>query len=109
MSTTEIILTVLLAVLTIAATFLSYYLYIRRKAQEAAEGAIGDAEEFEKTATEKLEQATEQVYSIIPSVLKFILTKEVVRAIVQKVFDRIKTFAEKEAANHKKKEAQKQE
>lgn len=98
MTITEIILTVALGVLAVIATFISYYFYVRKKAQEAAEGAIDEAEQDDKSGEEKLEIATEQVYAIIPAILKGILTKNMIRKIVQSAFDRIERYAKKQVS-----------
>lgn len=92
----EIITNLILGILAIVASFVGWYFYVKGKAYKAAEGAVDDAEQDGKTGAEKLEIATEQVYAIIPVVLKPFITKDIVRGIVQAAFDKIEAYAKKQ-------------
>lgn len=99
----EAIINIILGVLSIAVTFLSYYLYIKAKITSAAVGAINEAEMEDKTGEEKMEFAVAQVYALVPKILKPILTKEVIKQLIQMAFDKIKAFAikqNKESSNN---------
>lgn len=84
---------VLLAVFFIC---LSYYFYIRAKINAATEDAVNNAEQDDKTATEKMSLAVDQIYSIVPIAFKPFITKKAIQAIVQKAFDSIEAYAEKQ-------------
>ena len=92
----EAIISILLGIISIAVTFLSYYLYIKEKITSAAVGAINEAEVEDKTGEEKMEFAVAQVYALVPKVLKPIFTKAVIKQLVQVAFDKIKAFAIKQ-------------
>ena len=93
---TETILNLILGLLAVAVAFVSYYFYIRAKIQKAAESAIDDAEKDDKTGEEKLDEATDSVCAIIPAVLKPVIKRDFVKAIVQAAFDRIEAYAKKQ-------------
>ena len=92
----DIIFHAVLGLLTLAALLIGYYFYIRSVLASVADGVIDDAEVPDKTGTEKFEQAVEQAYALVPMIFKSVITKKTVEKIVQKAFDRIKSFAEKE-------------
>lgn len=98
----EIIINLILGILAIVASFVGWYFYVKGKAYKAAEGAVDDAEQDGKTGAEKLEIATDQVYAIIPVVLKPFITKDIVRDIVQAAFDKIEAYAKKQVKKKKK-------
>ena len=92
----EIILNIVLGVLALAGTFLSYYLHIKEKITAATVDAINTAENEDKTGEEKKQLAVEQVYALVPKVLKPIITKKFIDQLVQAAFDKIKAFAIKQ-------------
>lgn len=102
--TLEAIINILLGILAIIVSFISWYFYVKSKIYKATEGAVNDAEQDGKTAEEKLSMAVEQVYSVIPAILKPIISKEVVRGIVQAAFDKIEAYAKKQVAKKGKKD-----
>lgn len=106
--TVPTIITILLGILAVVVSFLSYYFYIKGKLYKAAEGAINDAEpdedpEDEKISAQKLDAATDQVYALIPAILKPIIKRDVVKGIVQAAFDRIEAYAKKQVSKNSKK------
>ena len=92
----ETIINILLGILSVAVAFLSYYLYIKEKITSATVGAINEAEIDDKTGEEKMAFAVEQVYALVPKVLKPIFTKAVIKQLIQVAFDKIKAFAIKQ-------------
>lgn len=98
----EAIINLILGIIAVIASFVGWYFYIKGKAYKAAEGAVDNAEQDGKTGAEKLEIATDQVYAIIPVVLKPFITKEIVRGIVQAAFDKIESYAKKQVEKNKK-------
>lgn len=91
-----VIVSIVLGVLAVLVTFVSYYLYIRGKVYQAAAGAVDDAEQSDKTGEEKLNLAVQQIYALVPAVLKPILSEEFIRQIVQAAFDKIEAYAQKQ-------------
>ena len=92
----ETILTIVFAVLAVLGVFLSYYFYIRSKIFAATEDAVNNAEQEDKVAEEKMELAVNQIYGIVPAILKPFFTKAVIEGFVQMAFDRIEEYARKQ-------------
>lgn len=90
------IVNIILGVLSVVISFIGYYFYIRQKVSQAATNAVNDAEQDGKTGKEKLQAATEQVYAIIPAVMKPIIPRTVVEGLVQAAFDKIEEYANKQ-------------
>ena len=57
----ETILNVVFALLAVFFICLSYYFYIRAKINAATEDAVNNAEQDDKTATEKMTLAVDQI------------------------------------------------
>ncbi|WP_301666002.1 hypothetical protein [uncultured Alistipes sp.] len=90
------IISIVLGVLAAVASFVGYYFYIRSKLAKAATGAVNDAEKEDKTGAEKLQIAVDQVYALVPAILKTIISKEIVQGLVQAAFDKIEEYAKKQ-------------
>ena len=86
------ILTIIFSIVSIIATYISYYFSVRAKIQEAAETAIVDAEELDAIGQEKMAVAVEQVYSLVPIGLKPFFTRATIEQIIQYTFDRIEDY-----------------
>lgn len=93
--------TIILALLAIAGYFLSYYFHVKAKIYAATENAVNNAEQADKTATEKMELAVNQIYELVPTALKPFITKAVIEKIVQAAFDKIEEYAEKQVEKRK--------
>lgn len=100
---TEVIVSLALTALSLLITFIGHYFYVRGKLHKAATGAIANAEQDDKTGEEKMEIAVEQVYELIPTMLKPFLHKRTVRKIVQAAFDHIEVYAKKQVEKKSKK------
>ena len=98
----QTIITIIMTVLSIVGVFLSYYFNIKAKIHAATAGAVDDAEQNDKTATEKMDYAVSQIYSLVPTVLKPFFTKKVIQSIVQKAFDKIEEYAQKQVDKDRK-------
>lgn len=94
--------TIIMTVLSIIGVFLSYYFSVKAKIYSATEDAVNKAEQDNKTATEKMEYAVEQIYSLVPAILKPFFSKKVIRVIVQKAFDKIEEYAQKQVDKDRK-------
>lgn len=90
------IINYILGIIAVIISFVSYYFYIRSQVISAATKAVDDAEQEDKTGEEKLNQATEQVYSLVPVILKGIITKQFVKHVIQDTFDKIQNYAKKQ-------------
>lgn len=101
----EIYINIALGVLAIGVTFFSYYLAIRNKIEQAAKDAINIAEDLDKIGAEKMEIAVEQVYAVIPAIVKPVFPKEFIEQIIQEVFEKMTEFAEKQVAKEQNKNA----
>lgn len=92
----QTLLTILFALLAVIGSFLSYYFYVRSKVYAATEEAVNDAEQEDKVAEEKMAFAVNQIYDIVPAILKPLFTKKAIEKIVQKAFDAIEKYAKKQ-------------
>ena len=101
----EVYINIALGVLAIGVTFFSYYLAIRNKIEQAAKDAINIAEDLDKIGAEKMKIAVEQVYAVIPAIVKPVFPKDFIEQIIQEVFDKMTEFAEKQVAKEQKKNA----
>jgi hypothetical protein len=102
----EIYINIALGVLAIGVTLFSYYLAIRNKIEQAAKDAINAAEDLDKIGAEKMQVAVEQVYAIIPAIVKPVFPKDFIEQIIQEVFDKMIEFAEKQVAKEQKKDGE---
>lgn len=100
---TEIIVNIILGVVAVVAAFAGYYFYIKAKLTKAAESAIDNAEQDDKTGEEKLNEATDSVCALIPTILKPMIKRELVKALVQTAFDKIESYAKKQVEKKSKK------
>ena len=94
-----IITGVIMGIIALLSTFISYYFHIKEKIGKAASGAIDSAEESGGVGAEKFEMAVEQLNALIPRVIKPFITDDLVRKLVQETFDSIESYARKQ---HKK-------
>ena len=94
--TLELILTIVFGIAAAVFTFIGYWFSIKSKIQSAAEDAINMAEELDKLGEEKLQVAVDQVYAIIPAIVKPFLPREVITGLVQITFDKMEEYALKQ-------------
>lgn len=92
MEMTPLWIDILLGVVAILITLFSYYLSIRYKVREAAEGAINAAEELSQIGEEKMAIAVEQIYSMLPLVVKPLFSKAFIEQVIQEVFDSMERY-----------------
>lgn len=100
----EIVATIISVVCTILAVIAGYYIYIRKKIEEEALNAINKAEDTDKIGEEKMKEAVETVYSVIPTVAKPFISKQIIETIVQGIFDKVEEYARKQVSKEKTKE-----
>lgn len=92
----ELLLTILSCLCTITAIVIGYYQTIRKKIEQEALDAINKAEDTDKIAEEKMKEAVETVYSILPAVAKPFVSKQLIETIVQGIFDKVEEYARKQ-------------
>lgn len=92
----ELILSIVSCLFTLAAIIISYYLAIRKKIEQEALNAINKAEDTDKLGEEKMQDAVEIVYDIIPAVAKPFISKKLIETIIQSVFDKVEEYARKQ-------------
>lgn len=85
-----------LSVLSVALSFLGYYFYIRAKLEQAASGAVESSERDGADGEQKLKEATELIFALVPAVFKPIISRRTVERIVQAAFDKIEAYAKKQ-------------
>lgn len=91
---TQTILNIIMVVLTVGVGILSWYLYIRQKVKDAAIDSINAAQDdMNKVGAEKMDEAVNAVHSIIPKPFNLIFTKEILRQLIQPIYDQMKEFA----------------
>lgn len=95
-TTLMLILTIAGGLLSLAATFLSYYYSIKESIRNAAESAINSVENLDKIGEEKMAIAVEQVYGLIPAVAKPFFSKSTIQVMIQLVFDQMEEYAKKQ-------------
>lgn len=96
MTTLEIILTVVFAILTIAGILVSYYFYIKSKITKAIAGEVDNAEQDDIEGPKKKAEVIAQLQTLIPAVLKPFITYAMLDKLVQTVFDGIERYAKKQ-------------
>lgn len=92
----ELILSIVSCLFTLVAIVISYYFAIRKKIEQEALNAVNKAEDTDKLGEEKMQDAVETVYDIIPAVAKPFISKKLVETIIQGVFDKVEEYARKQ-------------
>ena len=92
----ELILTILSSVLTIIATVFGYYQHIKKRLEQEALNAINKAEETDKIGVEKMQEAIKLVYDMIPIVARPFISEQMIKLIIQNVFDKVEDYAKKQ-------------
>lgn len=89
------IISLVISLLAVAVTLVSYYFYIKQKLRESALNAINSAENADAAGAEKMRLAVDQVYALVPPLLKPVISRELVGQLIQAVFDKMQEFAKK--------------
>ena len=90
------ILNIVLVVLGVVITFVTYYFKVKNKLQDAVNGSINNAEQEGISGEDKMNQVVNDLYSLVPIAYKGIFNKEFIRKLVQKAFDKIEEYANKQ-------------
>lgn len=90
------ILNIVLVVLGVVITFVTYYFKVKNKLQDAVNGSINNAEQEGVSGEDKMNQVVNDLYSLVPVAYKGIFNKEFIKKLVQKAFDKIEEYANKQ-------------
>ena len=77
-------------------TFVTYYFKVKNKLQDAVNGSINNAEQEGVSGEDKMNQVVNDLYSLVPIAYKGIFNKEFIKKLVQKAFDKIEEYANKQ-------------
>ncbi len=98
----EIILNIGLSILSIGLAGLTYYFDVKSKITEQLNAEISKAEDTEYKDIEKRAFVVSELKKIVPKALRFIFTDKVLEKLVQKAFDGIEDYAQKQVAKKSK-------
>ena len=90
------ILNIVLVLIGVLITFVTYYFKVKNKLQDAVNGSINNAEQEGVSGEDKMNQVVNDLYSLVPIAYKGIFNKEFIRKLVQKAFDKIEEYANKQ-------------
>ena len=92
----EIIITIVSIICTIVSILCGYYIYIRKKIEQEALNAINKAEDTDKVGKEKMAEAVETIYNILPACVRPFISKDMIEVVVQGVFDKMEEYVRKQ-------------
>lgn len=90
------ILSIVMTVLTIVTSLLGYYFNIKQKLLDAVNGKIDEAEIDDLNGEQKMLYVVEELYKLVPLTYRSIFNKEFIEKLVQRAFDKIENYAEKQ-------------
>jgi|GEM_PF-5520946 len=93
---TNIIWGIFVSIGVIIAYFAIHYLIIRFNLSKAVNEVITNVEDLEAAGKEKMKQAVEHLYGLIPPQLKAFISRAWIESLIQKAFDKMEAFAEKQ-------------
>ena len=96
MMDTYLILNIIGSVVSIAGAIISYYFYIKSKLNQLTIDVINIAEDTDKVKHEKMEVAINELKRLLPPGASLFLTDAALEGIIQKAFDKIEEYAQKQ-------------
>ena len=90
------ILSIVMTILTVISTILGYYFNIKQKLQDAVNGKINEVEGNLSNGKEKMDYVVNELYKLVPIPYRSIFNKSFIEKLVQKAFDKIEDYAEKQ-------------
>lgn len=93
---TELIITIVSIVCTIVSVLCGFYVYIRKKIEQEALDAINKAEDTDKIGKEKMAEAVETIYDVLPACVRPFISKDMIEIVVQGVFDKMEEYVRKQ-------------
>ena len=88
---------VIFALISLILSFIGYYFYIKSEIYKNTEDVVNNAEASGGNGKEKLKAATEQLYMSVPTVLKPLIGKAQIEAVIQRAFDKIEEYAKRQS------------
>jgi len=68
------------------------------KLRKYANGAIVDAEQLEVEGKQKMMDAVDQLYALVPPHLRLFITRTMIQNLVQRMFDKVEAYAKTQLA-----------
>lgn len=93
---TEYILSAIAILGAAIAIVISYYQYIRKRIEEEALDAINKSEDTDLIGEQKLQNAVEIVYALLPVIAKPFISEKLIEMVIQQVFDKVEEYAQKQ-------------
>ena len=90
------ILNIVLVLIGVVITFVTYYFKVKNKLQDAVNGSINKAEQEGVSGEDKMNQVVNDLDSLVPIAYRAIFTKDFIQKLVQKAFDKIEEYAKKQ-------------
>lgn len=90
------IFSIIFGVVSLLLSFIGYYFYIKSEVYRKTEDAVNNAEAEGTVGKEKLKAATEQLYAVVPALLKPFFSREQVEHAVQTAFEKIEEYAKRQ-------------
>ena len=90
------ILNIVMPILTIVSIVVGYYFNIKQKLLDAVNGKIDEAEVDELDGEQKMLYVVNELYDLVPLAYRSIFNKLFIEKLVQKAFDKIEDYAEKQ-------------
>lgn len=95
------IISIVLAAITVAVGFVSYYFYILNKLQKQIASGIENAETPDSIGEEKMNSVIAALKQLVPTILKPFITDSLIQSLVQAAFDSIEAYAQKQVEKDK--------
>lgn len=97
----ELILSIVMTILTIVSTIVGYYFKIKERLIKEATSKIEEAEKEGVNGLEKMTFVVDELYALVPAPYRAIFNKELIKNLVQMLFDKIEAYAEKQVNKNK--------
>lgn len=95
------ILNIVLAILGVVITLVGYYFKIKETLIKNANDKINEAEKDAVNGKEKMEYVVNELYALVPLPYKPLFSKEFIEKLVQEIFNKIESYAEKQVEKNK--------
>ncbi len=90
------ILSIVMTVLTVISTMVGYYFNIKQKLLDAINGKINEVEGNLTDGKDKMNYVVNELYKLVPIPYRGLFNKNFIEKLVQKAFDKIEDYAEKQ-------------
>lgn len=93
----SVFITIVCAIIGLIGSGASYYFYVKAKINEATADVINKAEDSDKVKEEKMALAITEIKKLLPKGATVIFNDAALEKIIQKAFDKIEEYAQKQA------------